>query len=510
MSRESDKRLGRFLLRERLLTEEQLERALLHPQARDEGLTGALSTLGFMTEPQVLDFLSRHFGVERVDLDEATLDWDLARVLSFEVCKRHSAVPLRLEGRTVVMAMSDPGDFHAVDEIRFRVGKGVRPVVAGRAAVRRGLRRLFPDRMTAQDAADDRVAHELRTRRLAPLLSQSPAAEQELRHRYRRGLDQARSSAQGLDDPGIRLDAEDKVVIRLCHELLYTAIAEELSHVRIELFDGGCRVLFRRDEQWHNETPLPGALRERTLWHVKDLCELPVGPIRCPLQGHARLAVSKGRYRYVRIFLLPTRRGCVVVLCPVPAPLEYRSAGDESPRVGPDDEWWTAFEAGQESQRRGSYSAAEVWFREAVAAAEEAGEAGRRRLGDALVQLALALDRGGRPGEALPMFERALEVERWVYGPDSHLLTAALIGMGDVLIRQRRVYDGLAAYRQALLKIELAFGDNDLEAVWLMSRIRGICLELGDEEEANDLHRVVCHVLGEVTGLEFADVLRES
>ena len=86
MSRESDKRLGRLLLRARLLSTEQLERAMLHPSTRDEGLSSALSALGFMTEPQVLAFLAKHFDAELVELDGATLDWDLAKVLSFEVC----------------------------------------------------------------------------------------------------------------------------------------------------------------------------------------------------------------------------------------------------------------------------------------------------------------------------------------------------------------------------------------------------------------------------------------
>ena len=290
MAGKRDERLGRLLIGQSLLSAEQVERARLHPRAREEGLAGGLEALGLMAEPELLRFVAKQFRTEVAELDGRELDAIWAKRLTFELCVKYDAVPLELVARTLVVAMCDPGDFHALDDLSFRAGMNIRPVVAGRGAVVRGLRRLFPERMAELDAEADPVAQEARTGKLAPIRDEGADAEDRLRRQYAEALTLARMDNRGLDDPSLDLSPEDQIVIRLCHELLYTAVAEELTHVRIDLLDEATRVVFRREETWANETDLPETLGVRILWHIKGLCDLPLGPVRRPVHASTPLA----------------------------------------------------------------------------------------------------------------------------------------------------------------------------------------------------------------------------
>jgi tetratricopeptide (TPR) repeat protein len=506
MSDKRDERLGRLLIRQGLLTAEQVERARLHPRAREDGLGGGLEELGLMTESELLTFVAKQFHTDVMALDGRALDSALATRLTFELCVKYDAVPVEVSARTLVVAMCDPGDFNALDDLRFRAGMNVRPVVAGRGAVVRGLRRLFPERMAALDAQADPVAQEARTGKLAPVQDEGVGAEALLRRRYAEGLALVRTGDQGLDHPGLGLSPEDQIVIRLCHELLYTAVAEELSYVRLELFDDATRVAFRRQELWEKETELPSSLRVRILWHFKGLGDLPLGTVRRPVQAISQLGAGATRVRWVRIFIVPTTGGQVVLLAPVPSRVDYR-VWDSEPSDDPEAQrWWEAYRAGKHAQSEGRFSQAEVAFREGVVAAEERGVYGRLCLGETLIRLGQVLDAAGRPADAHPIFERAVDVQKGELGPDSPLLVGALTGLADVLGRLDRLDDAVAVYRQALLKTELAFGPEDLQVVWLMDRIRWICEDKGNLEEAGTYRDEVRRVLLELTGVDRRDV----
>jgi len=506
MSDKRDERLGRLLIRQGLLPADQVERALLHPRAREGGLAGGLEALGFMQEPELLAFVADQFRTEVVDLDGQAMDVALAERLTFELCVKYDAVPLEVTARTLVLAMCDPGDYHALDDLRFRAGLNVRPVVAGRSAVARALRRLFPEHMAAFDAVSDPVAREARAGRLAAIGDEGTAAEDLLRRRYAEGLALARAGNRGLEHPGIDLSPEDQIVIRLCHELLYTAVAEELSHVRLDLLDDATRVAFRRGEAWEKETDLPQVLRVRILWHIKGLCDLPLGTVRRPVQAITPLQAGADRVRWIRVFIVPTHLGQVILLSPVPARVDYRVSGEVHHDDPEDQPWWEAFCAGKHAQSEGRFSQAEVAFREAVTEAENRGAFGRLALGDTLIHLGQVLDASGRPADARPIFERAVDVQKAELGPDSPLLVGALTGLADTLLRLGRLDGAVAVYRQALLKTELAFGPEDLEVVWLMDRLRWICEDQGNTDEAEDYRAEVRRVLKELTLVDRRDV----
>lgn len=506
MSDKRDERLGRLLIRQGLLLTEQVERARLHPRAREDGLGGGLEALGLMQEPELLAFVAQQFHTEVVDLDGRALDAALAKRLTFELCLKYDAVPVEMASRTLVLAMCDPGDFHALDDLRFRAGFNVRPVVAGRGAVARALRRLFPERMAALDAVADPVAQEARTGKLAPVRDEGVAAEDLLRRRYAEGLALARASNQGLEHPGLDLSPEDQIVIRLCHELLYTAVAEELSHVRLDLLADATRVAFRRGEAWEEETDLPQPLRVRILWHIKGLCDLPLGTVRRPVQAITPLQARAGRVRWIRVFIVPTHHGQVILLSPVPPRVDYRVSGEELHDDPETQRWWEAFRTGKHAQSEGRFSQAEVAFREGVTAAENRGTFGRLALGDTLIHLGQVLDASGRPADARPIFERAVDVQKAELGPDSPLLVGALTGLADTLLRLGRLDGAVAVYRQALLKTELAFGPEDLEVVWLMDRLRWICEDQDNLDEAEDYRGEVRRVLKELTLVDRRDV----
>jgi len=501
-----DERLGRLLIQRGLLSAEQVGRARLHPRARAEGLGGGLEALNLMAEPELLTVMAQQFRTEVTKLDGRALDSVLAERMTFELCVKHGAVPVEVVARTLVVAMSDPGDFIALDELRFRVGMNLRPLVAGRGDVARALRRLFPERMAELDAAADPVAREARMGRLAPIRDEGTEAEDQLRRQYTEALTLARAGNRGLEHPALRLSSEDQIVIRLCHELLYTAVAEELTHVRIDLLADATGVAFWRGNNWTDETDFPETLRVRILWHLKGLCDLPLGPVRRPVSAGTPLQVGPERVRWIRVFVVPTSGGQVVLLSPVPPRVDYRVSAEGRSDDPEAQRWWEAFCAGKHAQCQGRYSQAESAFREGVAAAENRGGAGRLALGDTLVHLGHVIDAAGRPADARPIFERAVSVRKAELGPDSPLLVGALTGLAESHLRLGRLDEAVAVYRQALLKTELAFGPLDLEVVWLMDRIRRVCEDQGHLDEAEDCRNEVRRVLKELTRLDRRDV----
>ncbi len=506
MSDKRNKRLGRLLIQKGLLSAEQVERALLHPQSREDGLGGGLVALGLMSEPALMAFLAEQFHTQEVNLDGATLDPALAQRLTFELCVKYHAVPVDVVARTLSVAMSDPGDLNALDDLRFRAGMNVRPVVASRSAIGRALRQLFPEPMAELDAQADPAAKEARSGKLSPVAEEGTVAEDRLRQRYSDALAAARLGNRGLEHPALGLSPEDQIVIRLCHELLYTAVAEELSHLRIDLLEQNTRVVFRRGDVWDKEAPLPEALQVRILWHIKGLCELPLGPVRRPQHASTPLQVSADRVRWVRVFIVPTFGGQVILLSPVPSHVDFRVSDSERGDDPEAERWWEAYRAGKHAQCEGRFTQAESAFREAVSAAENRGAFGRLSLGDTLIHLAQVLDASGRPSDARPMFERAVSVQKAELGPDSPLLVGALTGLADTHLRLGRLDDAVAVYRQALLKTELAFGPLDLEVVWLMDRIRWICEDHGNLDEAESYRDEVRRVLAELTLVDRRDV----
>ena len=271
------RRLGELLLAAGVVTEATIRDAL-DVAAPGERLGAALVRLGLVEESEVADALATQLRLERVDLDTtADLDPEVVSLLPMPEAERHDVLPLRLSGGVLHLAMSDPSDVAALDDVRLTTGvRRVRPVVATTDALRRARRRAY--RLTA---TQDRLWERSRT---AGAVSGQEGA----------GADAAPVVA--------RLDA-----------LLAEAVQLQASDLHLEPYEGGARVRLRVDGVLREAERLPSDLHPRVVSRIKLLADLDIAERRRPQDGRAQLVVE-GRPLEVRVSVMPTLRGETVAL----------------------------------------------------------------------------------------------------------------------------------------------------------------------------------------------------
>ena len=143
-----NERIGELLVKENLLTAEQLREAANRGAAAKGGRLGAqITQLGFLEESELTDFVAKQYGVPSINLDEFEIDPAVIQLVPEEVAQKHNVVPVNRAGSTLILATSDPSNIFALDDIKFLTGYNIQPVVAAEEAIKRGHREVLrPER----------------------------------------------------------------------------------------------------------------------------------------------------------------------------------------------------------------------------------------------------------------------------------------------------------------------------------------------------------------------------
>src|SRR5262249_39614107 len=134
-------RLGELLVREKLISLQQLRQAQEEQRRSGNNLGYALAKLGYISDGEITNFLSAQYRVPAVNLDEYEIEPDIVKLVSKEVCDKHKIIPLSRSGSALVVAMADPTNLHAIDDIKFLTGLNVEPVVASETAITQAIER---------------------------------------------------------------------------------------------------------------------------------------------------------------------------------------------------------------------------------------------------------------------------------------------------------------------------------------------------------------------------------
>src|ERR1700761_491875 len=139
----SQNRLGELLVREKLISLQQLRQAQEEQRKSGGNLGFALAKLGYISDGEITNFLSAQYRVPAVNLDEYEIDPEVTKLVSKEVCEKHKIIPLTRSGSVLVVAMSDPTNLHAIDDIKFLTGFNVDPVVASESGIVQAVERAY-------------------------------------------------------------------------------------------------------------------------------------------------------------------------------------------------------------------------------------------------------------------------------------------------------------------------------------------------------------------------------
>jgi type IV pilus assembly protein PilB len=287
-------KLGELLLKAQLINQQQLTKALDEQKNTGGKLGEILQKLGYVTEDDIIECLSHQFGVPSINLRHFEIDSNVARLIPVDLARKYNVIPVNKTGATLTLAMTDPTNIFAMDEITFMTGYRVEPVVASEEAIRETIDRHFGS------------TREVELKKVMEDLSSVDEAALELME-----------EEEELDTATLAEGAEEAPVVRLVNIMLTDAIKRGASDIHVEPYEKAFRVRYRIDGLLREVMTPPLKLKDAVTSRIKVLAKLDIAEKRLPQDGRIRLkAKVEGRTRELdyRVSSIPTVHGEKVVM----------------------------------------------------------------------------------------------------------------------------------------------------------------------------------------------------
>jgi type IV pilus assembly protein PilB len=305
-------RIGELLLKEKRITSEQLQQALNHQKAKGGKLGFNLVKMGFVKDEEITALLSKQYGVPSINLTQFELDPLVIKLIPPDTAHKYQIVPLSRSGATLTIAMTDPTNVFAMDDIKFMTGYNVEPVVASETAVMEAIQRYYPTAATkvkgavAKGESSGPSTLELATKGLEELQALEGTGEVEV-------LEELEEiSAEALAKQG-----EDAPVVRLVNVVLMSAIQKGASDIHIEPYEKELRVRYRVDGILYNIMSPPMKFRDAISSRIKIMAKLDIAEKRLPQDGRIKIRFNEnGVAKEIdfRVSCLPTLFGEKIVM----------------------------------------------------------------------------------------------------------------------------------------------------------------------------------------------------
>jgi type IV pilus assembly protein PilB len=281
-------RLGELLVREKLISLQQLRKAQEEQKRTGSNLGYTLAKLGYIQDGEITNFLSAQYRLPAINLDEYEIDQEVIKLVGREVCEKHRIIPVSRSGSSLIVAMSDPTNLNAIDDIKFLTGYNVEPVVASETSIQAAVDRYYNAGPSYEEVMADFAL-----------------GEEDIDF----GGDEEEISAVELE----RASA-DAPVVRLVNVLLLNAIRKGASDIHCEPYEKRFRVRYRIDGVLYEEMAPPLKLKNALVSRLKIMSQLDIAERRLPQDGRIKLKLGKGREMDFRVSVLPTMWGEKVVL----------------------------------------------------------------------------------------------------------------------------------------------------------------------------------------------------
>ena len=280
-------RLGELLVRNQLISDNQLADAITEQKKEGIRLGAALVKLGYVQEHDLASFLSKHYGVPSIDLSEFDIDPAVVELVPAEVAQKYQLIPINRAGATLIVAMADPSNIFAIDDIKFMTGFNVEVVVAAEAAIKEAIDRLYDQTATMADALEGLEDFD----------------DLEL-------VDDA--SLEDVNE--LERASEDAPVVKLVNLILTDAIKKKASDIHIEPYEHAFRVRYRIDGVLYEVMKPPRKLKNAITSRVKIMATLDIAERRLPQDGRIKIKMGRNQEMDYRVSCLPTLFGEKIVL----------------------------------------------------------------------------------------------------------------------------------------------------------------------------------------------------
>jgi type IV pilus assembly protein PilB len=281
-----DQKIGELLVKENLLSAEQLSKAKDEAGRRGERLGAQISKLGYLQETELNDFVAKQYGVPAIDLEEFEIDPAVIKLIPEDVATKHGVLPVNRAGSTLIMATADPSNIFAIDDIKFLTGYNVEVVVAAEDALKAAIDRYYDQSSSLEDVIGDFDDTDF----------------------------EVIADDDDVDLSELAKESEDAPVVKLVNLILTDAIKKEASDIHIEPYEKEFRVRYRIDGVLYEVMKPPPKLRNAITSRIKIMSELDIAERRLPQDGRIKLKMGRGREMDYRVSVLPTLFGEKVVL----------------------------------------------------------------------------------------------------------------------------------------------------------------------------------------------------
>lgn len=270
------KRIGDLLLEAGVLSNEQLQNALHEQKELKMKLGDVLLTRNYITEQQLFDVLEIQLGIPHVQLYRQKIESKMINLIPQKLAEQYLVLPLRTEGNKLIVAMADPLDYFAIDELRMATGLRIQPAIASREELKRAVKRYYG---------------------------------------YQESVDQIMQNLQpDLDEPArVQVDDDDSPVVKTVNQIIIGAVTMGASDIHLDPQADSFKIRYRVDGVMRTEQTMPPHMQHVIVARVKIMANMNVAERRLPQDGRVEMDIEFRKVD-IRISTLPTIHGEKVVM----------------------------------------------------------------------------------------------------------------------------------------------------------------------------------------------------
>lgn len=281
-------RLGDILVKNNIITSEQLATAL-----QEQKMSGGQSKLGsilvkqgLVKESDLIAFLSRQYGVPTINLADYEIELAVIKTIPPEVAQKYHLVPVNRAGSTLIVAVSDPSNLFAIEDIKFMTSYNVEMVVTGESDIKAAIDKYYDQSASLADVMDNLDMEEL----------------------------ELVDTEETVDVSSLEKATEDAPVVKLVNLILMDAIKKKASDIHIEPYEKMFRVRYRIDGVLYEVMKPPMKLKNAITSRIKIMAELDIAERRLPQDGRIKIKLGGGKDMDYRVSCLPTLFGEKIVM----------------------------------------------------------------------------------------------------------------------------------------------------------------------------------------------------
>jgi len=292
-------KMGDILIKEDVINLDQLKSAIQEQKYSGRRLGETLLNLGYIDENQLVAYLSKQYAVPAINLEQFEVSEDALNLVPRESALKHKLVPIDRSGSTLVVAMADPSNIFAIDDLKFATGQNIEVVVASERSIKTAIEKHYGSQQEWQKKVEAEKSQEEVGKLFGDLEDFV--------------LDIAGGDEQ-LDLGDLEKASEEAPVIRLVNHILLESIRRGASDIHIEPYENDYRIRLRIDGVLYDILKPPQQLKNPVSSRIKVMANLDIAERRMPQDGRIKIRASAGRTMEYRVSCLPTITGEKVVM----------------------------------------------------------------------------------------------------------------------------------------------------------------------------------------------------